>query len=1068
MADSKEDVPDVPSNGQEERNTNLGKYNIKSDGTTQGVVVGDQVHVDMHFGSGVMYSGSSQEELKAYLAHAVDAYQVYMYQAVLNEGFSTQPYKFLHAFEVTDASIFFGREDATKELHKKVLQDRLTVLHAKSGAGKSSLLKAGLCPRLIRQGYVPLYVRTYQDPVLAIKHEIAPPRVGPWPQVLSTLTLYEFLRIVCGHLEHQKHELVIILDQFEDFFHLVQPEERRCFIEALGACYDDSRLRIRFVIALRKDCFSDLDEFEKALPHLHIFRNHYRLNTMTREGVQEAIEKPLKVLGIPASYDPILLNTLVADLFRGEMELPLLQIICTRLYDETQSKEETLITPETYEALGYTQGVLGSYLNDVLGQLPGAGPTLARDVLKEFVCFDTTEQGLNYHQLAARFAARDNELDKLLDRLVDARLLRRDENAGDIMYELAHEYLLTEIVKWIDQADLEFKKAEELLKREMTNWYIHQVFIPRDRLKVLYLYRERLKDLGVREWECLLSSALRENFSVEDWIKTTGELSTEILDKVLKGEDWHIRRAAAKVLGEMGDATAIPLLSKALTDEDWHVRQAAAKALGEIGNVTAIPHLSKALMDEDWHVRRAAAQALGKIGDGTAISLLSAALSDEDEDVREATAKALGEIGDATAISCLSKSLMDKSANVRWIAAQALGEIGDGIAVPHLSKVLMDTDWHVREAAAQALGEIGDGIAVPHLSKVLMDTDWYVRRAAVQALSAIDDATAIPLLSKALTDDDWHVRRAAAEALGKIGNATAIPLLSKALTDEDWYMREAAAQALGKIGNATAIPHLSNALTGESASVRQVAAQALGEIGDAAAIPDLSKALTDGDWQVRRAVAQALGEIGDVAAIPYLSKALTDEDTYVREAVAQALGKIGDTTAIPHLSKALMDEDTYVREAAAQGLSKIRIKLLLINLKCKAGEEIKNIDTAQITATVVTLVAPFMLYLLEPSKVVGQKWAEKVVEKGCEAAWNQAQALWEKIHSRFGNNAKVKGSALMVSADPDDETLQAMFAKALAPHLQENPQFAQELLQIISGSQAVQEVLAERRVRPEM
>jgi hypothetical protein len=121
------------------------------------------------------------------------------------------------------------------------------------------------------------------------------------------------------------------------------------------------------------------------------------------------------------------------------------------------------------------------------------------------------------------------------------------------------------------------------------------------------------------------------------------------------------------------------------------------------------------------------------------------------------------------------------------------------------------------------------------------------------------------------------------------------------------------------------------------------------------------------------------------------------------------------------------------------------------------------IDTVQIASTVVTLTAPFMPYLLEPSKVVGQKWIEVIAEKGGEAAWNKAQTLWGKVFSHFGNDAKVKGSALFVSADPDDETSQTLLVKALAVRFQEDPQFAQELLQIVGGPQAVQEVLAERR-----
>src|SRR5947209_4802028 len=131
------------------------------------------------------------------------------------------PYKFLDPFGLKDEPIFFGREAATKELYKKVLRDRLTVLHAKSGAGKTSLLNAGLSPRFIREGRLPLYIHAYykdEDPALAIKRVITSTVHEPWPRLLHDLPLHEFLGLVCDRLSRNTQELIIILDQFEQFF----------------------------------------------------------------------------------------------------------------------------------------------------------------------------------------------------------------------------------------------------------------------------------------------------------------------------------------------------------------------------------------------------------------------------------------------------------------------------------------------------------------------------------------------------------------------------------------------------------------------------------------------------------------------------------------------------------------------------------------------------------------------------------------------------------------------------------------------------------------------------------
>ena len=85
------------------------------------------------------------------------------------------------------------------------------------------------------------------------------------------------------------------------------------------------------------------------------------------------------------------------------------------------------------------------------------------------------------------------------------------------------------------------------------------------------------------------------------------------LRQALKNEDWQIRRAAARMLGQIGDPQATPALIQALQDEDWRVREAAAEALGQIGDPQATPALIQALRDEDSDVRRVAAEALMRL-----------------------------------------------------------------------------------------------------------------------------------------------------------------------------------------------------------------------------------------------------------------------------------------------------------------------------------------------------------------------------------------------------------------------------------------------------------------------
>jgi HEAT repeat protein len=822
----------------------------------------------------------TMEVVNDYLARAATAYEARMYQLVARPSAPPdQPYKFLYAFEIEDADIFFGREAASEALYQTVLKDRLTVLHAKSGAGKTSLLNAGLSHRLICEGRLPVYARAYEDPVLAIKQTIVPPSLEPWPELLPKLTLHEFLGLACAHLSRQTQELVIILDQFEEFF-IFWPERhhRQPFIEALADCYDDKSLPVRLIIALRKDYYSDLSDFEQRIRN--IFHNQYRLDTMTRQEAQMAITGPVAKLGRPVAYGQDLLDTLLNDLARGGMELPHLQIICTRLY-EALAEGETVITLTSYEKLGRAEGILGGYLNDVLDRLPGQGGSIAREVLKELVSSEATKRVLSYDTLAARVGVEeDAELDGVLARLVDARLLRRDEVADEITYEMAHEYLIEEIQGWIDRTDLEFKLAEELLRREVANWRVHGTLIPRERLELLYVQRERFRGLGEETLEWILRSALRADFAVENWAKLVGEVGEKPLLAALGDQREEIRRAAIRGLGALWGIQEV----SGLGSENDGVRWDAVTALRGLGNPRAVEPLIAALRDEDSSVRCEAAKALARLGDTRAIEPLIVALRDEDSGVRREAAEALARLGDPHAIEPLIAALRDEDSGVRCETAWVLGKLDDPRTVEPLIAALRDEDWEVRQAAAEAL------------------------EAAAGALENLVNSRVLQPLIDALRDEDRGVRCEVAWVLGEIGDPRTVEPLIGALRDKDRGVRRAAAEALKKCGEPVVEPLIA-ALRDENRDMRRAAAGALGKIGDPSAVEPLIAALQDKYCRVRQAAAGALGEIGDTRAIEPLIAILRDEDSLVCWEATKALRKIGTPEALAALEKRRRHEE---------------------------------------------------------------------------------------------------------------------------------------------------------------
>jgi HEAT repeat protein len=661
----------------------------------------------------IEYRYSDKEELEHFMDQAILGYNIYARQlrkSLKSSAPANNPYLFLESFSINHHSIFFGRDQVSEELYQHVIGNPLTVLHARSGAGKSSLLNAGLGPRLvIDRGILPIFARTYNDPISEIVNQVAKHATTKVrPKLLDKVPLHNALQMIADRMSEDK--LVVILDQFEEIFTQTLPDIRKAMIASIGNCLKDETLPVHFVFAIRREYLGDLEDFPAHLPQaLH---HTYPLRSMEPEELKSAITGPLQELNKGIEYEDALLTELIQILSQVGMDLTTLQVICTRLYEAAEAADSTTIDMKLYEDLGRYDRILATYVDDALEAFPT--PTeqeLAKQVLMALVD-SQGHRSLATQEEISRIIPRGiehtpDDIKKAIGGLVARRLLHTTEEKQQ--FELAHDHLGVQVVRWIDSADVPRRQAKELVENGLLGYQLGEILLDRRALELVNGYRDTI-EWSPQEVAFICHSAQMHRVGSAFWLEKLTRLKVELRDNgdikpfivALTNRDESTGQKAYEALAQMGDA-AVDLLIATLKDEESGIRGSVASVLGRIGGSRAVEPLIAALQDEESDIRGSVASVLGEIGDSRTVKPLIAALQDEDGDVRGSATSALVKIGHA-AVRQLIAALQDEDSDVRWSAAYALGQIGDSRAVKSLKVALnYEKDRHVRTLIHWAL-----------------------------------------------------------------------------------------------------------------------------------------------------------------------------------------------------------------------------------------------------------------------------------------------------------------------------------------------------------------------------
>ena len=370
------------------------------------------------------------------------------------------PYKGLRAFAENDAEDFFGRESLTEHLVERLGETRFLAVVGPSGSGKSSVVRAGLVPRL-REGALPGSERWYvvemfpgAYPLEELEAALLRGADTAPAGLLEQLEQDErgLLRAVKRLLADDESELLLVVDQLEEVFTLVEDEARRTqFLALLERAVADPHARLRIVVTLRAD-FYDRPLLYSGFAEL--LRDYVEaLVPLKAEEFERAIAGPAERVG--AKFEPGLLAELVTDVSDEPGALPLLQYALTELYER---REGSTLTQAAYRAIGGVSGALAGRAEEIYGGLGENAQEASRQLFLRLVTLgegaEDTRRRVERTELAS-MEVDQRALEEAIQEFGAWRLLSfdRDPRSGAPTIEVAHEALMREwgrFRRWID------------------------------------------------------------------------------------------------------------------------------------------------------------------------------------------------------------------------------------------------------------------------------------------------------------------------------------------------------------------------------------------------------------------------------------------------------------------------------------------------------------------------------------------------------------------------------------------------------------------------------------------
>ncbi|TVP62421.1 MAG: pentapeptide repeat-containing protein [Nodularia sp. (in: Bacteria)] len=394
------------------------------------------------------------------------------------------PYRGLLHFSYKDAQFFFGREIFVEELFRVIQTCNFIPIIGASGSGKSSVVFAGLVPRLQQEHWIITHFRPGSDPFYSLAVALISPDKADNLNLSQNTQDYQARKLAgqfrskevtfpeiisCIQEQNPNKRILIIADQFEELYTLSKDYETcRTFLDFLLGINPSSANQLPSSTVLVATMRADF--LDKALLHrsfANVLKNDIKLGAMNREELKQVIERPAQKLKV--TFEHGLVKRIVDDLEKEPGNLPLLEFALTLLWQRRTGEQ---LTHTAYQDIGEVQGALARYADEKYRQLNNYDEQ--EQVKRIFIQLIRLGQDTGDTRRLATREEFDKVSWKMVKKLADDRLVVTSRNAaGQETVEIVHEALIR-------------------------HWQVLRSYIEQNRAKLIQ--KDRFERLA-KEWE---------------------------------------------------------------------------------------------------------------------------------------------------------------------------------------------------------------------------------------------------------------------------------------------------------------------------------------------------------------------------------------------------------------------------------------------------------------------------------------------------------------------------------------------------------------------------------------